>query len=68
MPIRRKRLHTGHKVRIIDSTSSYFRETGTLEEPRYVPVGMKLENRWLVKLDSTGAKEVFAPEQLEVIE
>ena len=62
------RLATGNKVEIIDRTSPYFGKTGTLIEPRRVPVRMKLEYHWLVKLDGTDTMEVFAPEQLEKID
>ncbi|MCX6010898.1 MAG: hypothetical protein NT134_01330 [Chloroflexi bacterium] len=58
------RLAMGNKVKIIDGTSPYFGKTGTLIEPRRVPVRMKLEYHWLVKLDGTDTMEVFAPEQL----
>jgi hypothetical protein len=59
------RLATGNKVKIIDKVSQHFNKMGILIEPRCVPVGMRLENHWLVKLDDTDAEEVFAPEQLE---
>lgn len=61
------RLATGNKVKIIDKTSLYFGETGTLVEPRRVPVGMKLEYHWLVKIDGTGSTELLAPKQLEKV-
>ena len=63
-----KRLATNNKVEIIDRTSPYFGKTGTLKEPRRVPVRMKLEYHWLVELDGTDTMEVFAPEQLEKID
>ena len=59
------RLATGNKVEIIDRTSPYFGKTGTLIEPRRVPVRMKLKYHWLVKLDGTDTMEIFAPEQLK---
>jgi len=62
-----KRIHTNDKVKIIDSTSPYFGKTGTLIEPRRVPVRMRLEYHWLVKLDGTEATELFAFKQLEKI-
>ena len=58
------RLATGNKVKIIDKTSMHYGKTGTLIEPRRVPVDMKLEYHWLVKIDSTGVREIFAPKQL----
>ena len=61
------RLATGNKVKIIDRTSPHFGETGTLVEPRRVPVEMKLEYHWLVKIDGTGGTELFAPKQLEKV-
>ena len=57
-----KRLATGNKVEIIDG------RTGILIEARRVPVRMRLEYHWLVKLDGTDTMEVFAPEQLEKID
>lgn len=62
------RLATGNKVKIIDRTSPYFGKTGTLIEPRAVPVRLKLEYHWLVKLDGTETTELFAPQQLEKID
>lgn len=59
------RLATGNKVKIIDEKSPYFSKMGTLIEPRRVPVSMKLEYHWLVKLDGTGTMEVFNPKKLE---
>ncbi len=61
------RLATGNKVEIIDRTSPYFGKTGTLIEPRRVPVGLKLEYHWLVKLDGTETTEIFAPNQFRKI-
>ena len=68
MPIKRKRLHTGQRVKIIDRVSKYIDERGTLIKPKQVPVGMQLKYHWLVKLDGIEAIELFALEQLEVIE
>ncbi len=65
---RKIRLATGNKVKIIDGTSQYFGKTGTLIEPRRVPVRMKLEYHWLVKLDGTETTEIFAFKQLEKID
>jgi hypothetical protein len=58
------RLATNDRVKIIDKKSPYFDKTGILKEPRRVPVRMKLEYHWLVKLDSTDKTELFTPEQL----
>ena len=63
----RIRQATGDKVEIIDRESPYFGKTGTLIEPRSVPVRMKLEYHWLVKLDDTETTEVLAPRQLRKI-
>lgn len=60
---KRIRMATGDKVEIIDRESPYFGKTGTLIEPTSVPVRMKLEYHWLVKLDGTETTEVFAPNQ-----
>ncbi len=65
---KRIRFHTGNKVKIIDRVSQHFGKTGTLIEPRRVPVRMRLEYHWLVKLDGTDTMEVFAREQLEKID
>ena len=62
------RLATGNKVKIIDRTSLHFDKTGTLVEPRRVPVGLKLEYHWLVKIDGTGVTELFAFKQLGKID
>ena len=63
-----KRLAKGNKVKIINKTSQHFGKTGILIEVRRVPVRMRLEYHWLVKLDGTDTEEVFAPEQLEKID
>jgi hypothetical protein len=65
---KRIRQATGDKVEIIDKESPYFGKTVTLIEPRPVPVRMKLEYHWLVKLDGTETTEVFTPRQLRKIE
>ena len=65
---KRVRLAHGDKVKIIDKTSSDFGETGILIEPKQVPVGMKLEYHWLVKLNGTDKLDLFAPEQLQKID
>ncbi len=65
---RKIRLATGHKVKIIDRESPHFGRTGILIEPRRVPVELRLENQWLVKLDGTETTEIFAVEQLEKID
>jgi len=63
-----KRLATGNKVRVIDKASQHFGKTGILIEPRRVPVRMRLENHWLVKLDGTDTMEIFDPKKLEKID
>jgi len=62
------RLATGNKVKIIDKASKHFGKTGILKKPRRVPVRMKLEYHWLVKLDGMDTMEVFAPEHLKKID
>jgi len=61
------RLATGNKVKIIDKASQHFGKSGILIEIRRVPVRMKLEYQWLVKLDGTETTEIFAFKQLEKI-
>ncbi|MCD6299687.1 MAG: hypothetical protein J7L78_00735 [Dehalococcoidales bacterium] len=63
-----KRLATGNKVKITDKASQHFGKTGILIEVRRVPVRMRLEYHWLIRLDGTNTMEVFAPEQLEKID
>ena len=63
-----KRLATGNKVKIINKASQHFGKTGILIGVRRVPVRMKLEYHWLVKLDGTDTMEVFDPKKLEKID
>ncbi len=61
---RRGRLATNNKVKIIDKASPYFGRNGILIEPKHIPVGLKLEYHWLVKIGDIETTELFAPKQL----
>lgn len=61
------RIHLNQKVRVIDKSSPYFNETGAVARLAKYPVGMRLRNQAIVKLDNSNIEEAFLPEQLEVI-
>ena len=62
-----KRIHNGNIVKVIDEESPHFNEKGIVIDVVSKPVGMRLRNHLRIRLDSTGAEELFLPEQLKVI-